>query len=180
MAAISQAAFECVRTQSGGPPLVLGFQEAAAQVFKKGDILIFTAGRVSLAGAEPTGIVGVAMMDATGTTDATVLVWLASSDNIFVGNKGTIGGAVFSGTAVAQADVGSVFGVTRATTPTLKWAIDSSKTIPQATNASTSRVAIVNLDPRDAIADTGGRLQFTFLDAVGTTSLTFLRAFTGL
>lgn len=183
MATLALQALEAVRSTTGGPPLVLSFQEGATQVFKKGDLLIFTSGQVTLAGADPTSIVGIAAMDATGVQGSMIQVWLANSGNIFVGSRGTVSGATFTGTAAgtAFADVGTVFGLTRASTPTLKWAVDSSKTTAQATNGSTSRVIVVATDPRDvAGTDTGARLQFIFLDITGTTSTAFVRAFSGL
>jgi hypothetical protein len=194
-------AVEAIRSIGGGPPLTLGFPEGSAQVFKKGDLLILTSGQVTLAGANPTGIVGVAEMDATGVQGSNVVVWLATKENIFIANFGTVAASVYTATTVPTTAIGLIGALTRATsqvaTPsnitfTGRWVFDTAvanstaQVVAGATN--NARVVVHGIDTRDGIpgTDLGGRIHFSFLDFVviqsgtATCAVQIVKAFSGL
>lgn len=147
MATIPLGPIEVKGTISGNSPEMETFLEAATQSFKQGELLILDTGKASLAGANPTGILGIAAHDASGVTDNPVNVYIANLDTIFVANLST-------GIASAITQVGSRFGVTAVGT---NWHVDTAKT------GATERVVVKKLDPRDAVGDTQGRVHVVFL-----------------
>jgi len=138
------------KTISGNAPFVLAIQEAATQTFTVGALVIQgAAGKMAEGGANPARILGVAEepghnVAAPGVQDVTHLA-MANSDTLFVGNVIT---------TTALSDIGNRYGVTKVGS---NWQIDKSKT------GATARIIIVDLDPRDAIGDTQGRLLFMFM-----------------
>lgn len=147
MATIALQPLEVKGTISGNSPEMETYPEAAAQSFKKGEIVILTAGKVTIAGANPTGILGVAAHDASGVTDTGVNVYIANLDTIFVGNLTT-------GRTTAITQVGGRYAVALVSA---KWHVNDAVT------GANERVVIKKLDPRDAVGDTQGRVQFVFL-----------------
>ena len=87
------ATFPIIPTRCEGlvhAPLGYG-RDAASQTYKEGAVLIATgSGQVAEASTEPTdNIIGVAMKDATGTTNATVAYYKAVPGVIFRAHIGT-------------------------------------------------------------------------------------------
>ena len=158
MATIGKRALEVAKTVSGNSPFTLDFQEAVTQTFKKGALLTFdAAGRLTEAGADPTRIVGVAAeaghsYSATSTTN-TCKVWVANEDTIFVGN-------VSGSSVTALTDIGGRYGVVLASG---LWHVDKTDGRIVGGTAANARVLVVDLDSRDAIGDTNGRVHFTIL-----------------
>jgi hypothetical protein len=149
MATLTKRVCEPVHTRSGSPAYVRSYPEAAAQTFKRGEFVTLTAGKVTLCGANPALIQGVAAQDATGVTDTPIKVYEANSDSVFV--------ASLIGTGVIT-DVGVRYGVVRDAT-TQSWGIDRSNT-----TAANLRAVVVALDGRDTLGDVNTRCHFTFLE----------------
>lgn len=147
MATIALMPIEVKGSVTGSAPEMETFPEAATQSFKKGELVILASGKVTVAGANPTGILGVAAHDASGITDNPVNVYIANLDTIFVANLST-------GIASAITQVGARFGVTKVGT---NWHVDTAKT------GATERVVVKKLDSRDAVGDTQGRVHVVFL-----------------
>ena len=68
------------QTISGKGPRVEMFPCAATQSFKKGDLVYLVAGRLTVCGADPTAILGVAAGDAVSAADAVALLQLIPVD----------------------------------------------------------------------------------------------------
>lgn len=128
--------------------------EAASQTFRKGTPLIFdnTAGhenRVATAGSDPTsGILGVASIDATGTTDSEITYWIADNGNQFIGR-------VQDGGTLDYTQVGLQCGIVYDSGLDI-WRVDYSDT-------SNKNVEITGLI--DADGDVNGRVRFQFIAA---------------
>jgi len=148
------------KTISGNSPYTLALPIAATQTFKRGSVVILTAGKVATAAANPghtnaTLILGVAAEDATSIaaplqTDV-MHVWIADQDTIFAGSF--FSGA--SATATANTDYGVRYGITLNGT---NWTIDKAKV-----TVGTDTCLIINdLDRRNDLADPGGLFQFRF------------------
>lgn len=130
--------------------------EGASQSFGLGTPLIFdtTSGhenRVVVAGSDPTsGILGVASIAATGTTDSEVTYWIADNGNQFVGR-------VQSSGTLDYTQVGLQCGIVIDTTvsPSI-WRVDYSDT----TNKNVEITKLI-----DADGDVNGRVAFQFISA---------------
>jgi len=149
MATISKRRMEVAKTIHGNSPWTATFPEAASQTFKLGAIVTLNAsGHVVECGADPTQILGIACGDAHNDSVAatsTVAVWIADDETLFVGN--------LSGTSVtALTDVGMGYGVVKDGN---NWHVDK-------TDVANRRVIVVELDSRDAVGDTNGRVLFMF------------------
>lgn len=151
MATIGLGPIRPYKTFSGGPPFRMAVPEKASQTFYKGAVVVAdTAGKITEASADPTRILGVAEEDGhnvSSPTDSDVCHFaVASPDTLFVGNVTT---------TTALTDIGASYGITKSGN---YWHVDKTK-------ADTSRrVRIVDLDPRDAVGDTQGRVIFQFID----------------
>ena len=125
------------------------YPEAAAQSFKRGELVQLSSGKVAaLAGTDPAAnsILGIAMHDASGVTDADVVVFVPSPDSLIVGNVG--------GTSVtAAADRGAEYGLVEANDIV---SVDK-------TDTTNTRVIVVDLDRRDPVGDVNGRVIFKFM-----------------
>ena len=150
MAVITRRRIEPVRTISGNSPRTLVLPLGATQTFKTGECVQLVAGYVQVCGsANPTAILGFAAEDATSGTAGqyNIKVWLADRDTIFVGNVGSgstqTTSVALRGAGAGLYDVGDY------------WTVDTSIT------ATTQRVQIVDLDTRDTVGDTYGRVHFT-------------------
>jgi hypothetical protein len=71
------------RPENSGARIFEGL-EAASQSFVRGDMLILNSGKLQIALAASTELVGVAAEDATGTTDTKLKYW-GDPDEIFIG-----------------------------------------------------------------------------------------------
>ena len=88
MATITLAKMYARQTVSGNSPRVEVFPCAATQSFKKGDLVYLVSGRLTVCGADPTAVLGVAAGDAVSAADAVALlqkipVELAEPDTLF-------------------------------------------------------------------------------------------------
>jgi hypothetical protein len=141
---------------------MIAFREAASQTFKKGCPVVFTSGgsTVEEDTTDPQPIVGVAEHDASGTTNANVLVSPAFPGVQF---EGILGNGDLTDYTLAAADVGDLYGLARDAT-NLGWFVDKQDT----TNV---RVRVTGL--KDPAGTVNGRVYFTFLTVAvigGTTT----------
>ena len=155
MATISTDRLEVAKTISGNSPFTMSFPEAASQTFKKGDILSLDAnGRATIATTPiiaSSKVLGVAAEDghnAAASVTNNVVIWVACDDTIFRGNSNSVTAITFAGKSY-------------------RIIITSAKCVVDTTSgeqvAIANRSAIVlRLDPRDAIGDTNGRVEFMF------------------
>lgn len=149
MATISLRALEIAKTIHGNSPWEMAYPEAASQTWKKGAVLTLNAnGYVIEASADPARILGVACQDGQNTaTDGLkdCLVWIADAESMFVGN--------LSGSSVtALVDVGRGYGLVKTGN---NWHVDK-------TDLTARRVIVCELDNRDNVGDTNGRVRFIF------------------
>jgi predicted RecA/RadA family phage recombinase len=147
MATISLRPMSAVSTISGGVYEIRRYPEAASQSFKKGELVYLASGKVTICGADPSLILGMAMEDATGTTDTSIAVAIANKDTVFEGNvyHGTPASAI-----TAVTDIGTDYGVVNANN---KWYVDVSDT-------SNVRILVRDLSKKDVVGDTYGRVLF--------------------
>lgn len=155
--------FEFVHGPGGDTALTEPYQEAAGQSYKAGDLVFLSAGLVTVCGADPAKILGIAQKDATGVTNAVADVLVIRPGDVFLAN-------FISGKAFAAGDA-KAFEIVK--TAAGNWQIDS------AAAANTTRV-IVHC-PVDRSADgtlsgndgTGGKplgaVHCSFLVESGTT-----------
>lgn len=151
MATVNLQAIQLV----GGCADIRTYPEAASQTFKKGALVQFSSGKVAVADADETTIVGVALHDASGTTDSDVQVALANEHNIFVAN---VYHATPASSVTAAGDRHKKYGVEAVGD---NWHVSLADT-------SNNRVRIIDLDRRDAVGDTNGRVHIVFLGANAT------------
>jgi hypothetical protein len=136
---------------------VYEYPEAAAQTFKKKDFVNTASGQVKLAVDTESGNFGLALEDASGTTDALVEILLINSSMIFSGTLSAAGAA----TATVQAThVGLQCSWIKSTVTG-----ETTKTVVDASDTTTPSLEIILLDPRDPVGDTNGRVYFRVLPA---------------
>lgn len=146
MATIALQEVEAVRTLHNGPVVVLNFPEAAGQTFKRGEFVFLVGGKVTI--ATVTGVIlGMALHDASGTTDRNVQIALATADTIFCAN-------FKAATTTAVTDRGKSYGFVIASA---KWHLDNTVV------GANARALIVDIDSRDVVGDTCGREHFIIL-----------------
>lgn len=149
MATIALRAFEIAKTIHGNSPWEMAYPEAASQTWKKGAVLTLnSSGYVVEAGADPARILGVACADGQNLATAGLkncLVWVADAETMWVGN--------LSGSSVTElVDVGRGYGLVKVGN---NWHVDK-------TDLANRRVIVVELDDRDNVGDTNGRVRFMF------------------
>lgn len=152
MATIAKQRLEIITPEKG---TFRAYIEANSSTFKRGELVtIDAAGFVAnLSGTDPAAatIAGIALHDAansaTSQTDKTrAVIWLPEPEALLVGNLGV-------SQTTAQTDIREVFGLVEASDLVH---VDQSDT-------TNTRVKIIDLDSRDAVGDTNGRVVFKFL-----------------
>lgn len=124
--------------------LVIEYPEKASATFAKNDLVALTSGQIDIAGADPTKILGIALKAKTGTTDSLIPVYVIRPGDVFV---------MKSSSTTAQSNEGVSYGIV---TSTGALTVDVSDT-------TNTRVNVINLDPRDTVGTSGGRLWVTFI-----------------
>lgn len=139
-----------------GTGYVKHFPEAASQSFKKGEFVYLASGKVTVCASDATTILGMAMQDATGTTDTSLPVFVATASTLFVGNvyHGTPGSAITAVTTCFP-DAG----------PYALY-VASNKHHVDIGDTGHDSILPVALDGRDTVGDTYGRIEFKLLPAV--------------
>ena len=127
--------------------------EAATQSFKTGDLVIISSGKVAVA-TDDENVFGVAMNDASGTTDTDVSVYVIYPGDKFIAE---------SGAATAVANQGVAYDINM-----------TSGSMSVTTGTAESAVFYIDcLDPRDgAVAASPyghviGRFVYLSIDAIG-------------
>jgi len=142
------------------------FKEAASQTFIVGDVLILDTsagvGRVKVAGADPTPIVGVAAEAASGVTDAKVAVYVATGIAEFRANCDS--SAVLSTLAMT-----TQYGIVADSTNVSQriWRVDTSDT----TNPRVQITEVPN-NGGGTYGDTNAEVVFQFINDTPTTRRT--------
>jgi len=134
----------CIGTLTGHAVVSLNYPEAASQVFVDGDFVYLTGGYLTLCGADPTVILGMALDPAHNVAAGLyqIRVALACEMNLF-------GLSVYHATAgnnkIEATDMGSLFDI--AMSAAGKWVVD------KAVSTTTSRVKVIRfIDPLGTIA----------------------------
>lgn len=150
MATISLQEAEVVKTLFDGPAVVLNRPEAAGQSFARGAFVYLVNGQVTALAGTPNDsvILGMALHAASGVTGTNVQVALATADVIFAAN-------VTTAQVTALADVGKSYGFAIVSG---RYHINKTVVSPTLT-----RLLIVDVDSRDVLGDTQGRLHFIVL-----------------
>jgi hypothetical protein len=128
--------------------------EAATQTFKRGDLVILSSGKVAVA-TDDLDVWGVAMVDATGTTDTSLPIYTIHASDKFIAEASTTTAVSNQGTNYALVMTSGSMAVNPGSTTTPGFVIES-------------------LDPRDgATTGAGGRVIGRFavasdgLDSIG-------------
>lgn len=132
------------------PAKILWFPEAASQSFKAGEFVNLVSGKVTvLSGtAQLQGkILGLALADASGTTDTAIPVAVAEEGVLFEMNA-------TSTTAVTS--VGAVYGLT----------VTSNKHYVNQSDTTTTKFRVKALSDKDAVGDTYGRFLVEVLGSI--------------
>ena len=148
MATIAKAQIEIIDPKDGE---FRTYPEAASATFKRGELVTLSSGLVAaLSGTDPTAetILGIAMADASGVTNADAVIFVPTPDSLFVGNLGV-------SQVTAATDRGALYGLVEASDLVH---VDQSDT-------TNTRVVVVDLDRRDKVGDTNGRVIFKFMAA---------------
>ena len=125
-----------------GTSHIIPAQEGAGQTFKKSDLLKFTSGQVVIATAG--AIDAIAQADASGTTSATIAIEPIEFDQVYM--------ASYKASATAQTLVGALVDFTFTA---------GAHTLDE--SGATTDALCIALDPRDAVATSGGRLLIMFM-----------------
>jgi len=148
VATIAKAQIEIIDPKDGE---FRTYPEAASATFKRGELVTLSSGKVAaLSGTDPTAetILGIAVADASGVTDADAVIFVPTPDSLFVGNLGV-------SQVTAATDRGALYGLVEASDLVH---VDQSDT-------TNTRVVVVDLDRRDKVGDTNGRVIFKFMAA---------------
>lgn len=130
---------------------------AAAQVWVRGAVLTLTANELVEGGADPTGIVGIALHKHPPTnTPEEAGYHIPARENIeFIGSIDT--NAALGTGAIAAGDLFTAYGITEDADG--HWYIDKAKTA-----AATVRIRITAF--KDAVGTVNGRVRFQFLPVI--------------
>jgi len=134
------------------------YPEAASQTFKRGDAVYLASGKVTVAittGSDVAGatkLLGIALADASGTTDTGIPVALASHNLRWVL---PVASDDSSDTTVVT-DVGAAYGLRRHGDG--KWAINTNE-------GTDTKVVVTSITPDYAVGETYGLYECAFLDA---------------
>jgi len=158
MATITQIPARVIGTISGNSPMVRYYPEAASQSFKAGQFVYLNGGKVTICADDATTILGMAVRDASGTTDKACPVYIANPDTIFEANvyHSDEASAV---TAITQ--VGTVYALQVDDTTGYNY-VD----IEDTTNKA---YQVIDLSPKDEAGDKYGRVHFQVIDSVAQT-----------
>jgi len=157
MAVITQRRAKVAYTISGNSPQVVKVPEAASQSFKAGEFVYLASGKAAICADDATTIYGMAVHDASGTTDDDVEVYVANKDTVFEAN-------VYHSTAESA--------VTAITQRCTKYGlqVDSEMSFVDIEDETNLAFQVIDLSPRDKVGDQYGRVLFQVLDSVSQSS----------
>jgi hypothetical protein len=157
MATIPLQRTAVAKTISGNSPLTLSLPEAASQTFERGEWVYLSGGYVTECGHNPGAILGLAAEDGSngdaGANDVKVVI--AHDDVVFAANKSD---GSQSAAATAVTDRGKVLVIDQDTTNSKCYV-----SLAEGDDAANGRLICVDLDGKDVLGDTGGRLLFQVL-----------------
>jgi len=153
MATITQQRARVAYTISGNSPQVVKVPEAASQSFKAGEFVYLASGKATICADDATTIYGMAVADASGTTDADCEVYVANTDTVFEANVYHSNGAS-AVTAITQRGVEYALQV------------DSEKSYVDIEDTTNKAFTVIDLSPRDKVGDQYGRVMFQVIDSV--------------
>lgn len=133
------------------PAKCLYYPEAASQSFKKGEFVYLVSGKVTVVPAAVNSqvkIAGMAMQDASGTTDTAIAIAVAEEGVLFEMNA--------TGAVTAITQVGGSYNLT----------ITSNKHYIDLSATTFPRFKVKALSPRDAVGDTYGRVLVEVLGSL--------------
>ena len=145
MATITQRAAKLVT-----PARIEYYPEALSQSFKKGEFVYLVSGKVTVATATTGKLAGMALQDASTTTDTAIAVAIAEEGVLFEMNA--------YGAVTAVTNVGLSYGLTISSN---KHYCDLS-----VTTFGLQRFRVKALSPRDAVGDTYGRVLVEVIGAL--------------
>ena len=125
-----------------GPAKIEYYPEAASQSFKKGEFVNLVSGKLTAMSATTAlqgKIAGMALQDASGTTDTAIAIAIAEEGVLFEMNV--------TGAVTAITNVGGSFGLT----------VSSNKCYLNLSDTTITKFKVKALSPRDATGDTYGR-----------------------
>jgi hypothetical protein len=136
----------------GTPPVLWLFPEAASQTYKAGEFVYRASGYLTICGADPSQILGIAMEDAHNSTAGAydMLVLVATGQTLF---KINVYHSVSGNNKIEAADLGTAYGLVNASN---KWLVDK-------TDTGNTRVRVQKF--YDAIGETAGFVLVTVLPA---------------
>ena len=140
---MAEKAVESMRMVDGY--VVKNYPEAASQSFKKGELVYLVSGKVTVCSADATTILGMALADASGTTDTEIPVAILDDNARFIAN-------VYHATDASA--------VTAVTNVGVKYAYYVSSNVGRVDIGDTSNDAIIieELYNGDAVGDKYGRV----------------------
>uniref|UniRef100_A0A6M3KF15 Uncharacterized protein n=1 Tax=viral metagenome TaxID=1070528 RepID=A0A6M3KF15_9ZZZZ len=133
------------------PAKVYYYPEAASQSFLKGEFVYLVSGKLTVVPAavdSQVKIAGMALQDATGTTDTALAIAVAEEGVLFEMNA--------TGAVTAITHVGGSYNLT----------ITSNKHYIDLNAATFPRFKVKALSPRDAVGDTYGRVLVEVLGSI--------------
>ena len=149
MATIAKQPIEIIDPKDGE---FRSYPEADSAAFKRGELVTLSSGKVAaLSGTDPAAntILGLALSDGRNVVapdPADVVIFVPSPDSLFSGNLGV-------SQVTAATDRGTEYGLVEAADLVH---VDQSDT-------TNTRVVVVDLDRRDKVGDTNGRVVFKFM-----------------
>ncbi len=137
-----------------GPQIVKKFPEAASQSYKTGAWVYLASGKVTVCASDATAAIGIALGDASGTTDTDTYVLLADPRTVFEVNCYKTGDLTNSITAITQ--VGSKYGL----------AVSGANGYCDIAEASALFFQVQGISPKDTVGDIYGRLLVKVLSDI--------------
>lgn len=136
-------------------PFVRRYPEKATQSFVKGDpVILDTAGRVGAA-ADTGSVFGVALEDASGTTDTLIRVLIVGHEDVFRASASAAGAT----RTVTRSDVGLRCSYIKST-------ISGQTAVMTLDTSDTTTPSCEILDVRDAVGTVDGEYYFRFVQGL--------------
>ena len=135
-------------------PDIREFHEASSQSFVYGDLVYLSSNKVTVCGADPAAILGIALKAATGTADSIIPVWVIHGSDEFLMNvyHATAASATFSD----QSAIDTAYEINKYAAG--KWTIDIAAT-------SSTRVTVINYEADSELGNLYMRCWVRFLVA---------------
>ncbi len=157
MATLGVKAFEPYNFDERQAGMVFQYPEDPSETFVKGDwVTIDTDGQVRLAIDTETGIWGLALEDASGTTDNLLDILVLDETMIFTASQSNAGATQVT----VQTQVGLRCSWIKSTVTG-----STTLTVVDTADTTTPDLEILGLDPRDPLGDNNGRVLVRVISA---------------